>query len=162
MDRAAEAAEGRPLMNADEQPLTQSRPSPPAGPTGASSPQSANLADLLERVLDKGIVIAGDITLSLGTIELLTLRIRLLIASVDKAEQIGIDWWRTDPALSSQAKREQLEDRVKRLEARLGGEIRDEEGAPEDDRALLEERLKRLEARLGSGAEGDQESNDGR
>ena len=79
--------------------------------------EPANLADLLERVLDKGIVIAGDITLSLGDIELLTLRIRLLIASVDKAEQIGIDWWRSDPALSSQAKREQLEDRIQRLEA---------------------------------------------
>ena len=79
--------------------------------------EPANLADLLERVLDKGIVIAGDITLSLGDIELLTLRIRLLIASVDKAEQIAIDWWRSDAALSSQAKREQLEDRIRRLEA---------------------------------------------
>src|SRR5438270_12097739 len=116
-------------MNTEEQPLTQSQAHPAAGQSGATSPQSANLADLLERVLDKGIVIAGDITLSLGTIELLTLRIRLLIASVDKAEQIGIDWWRSDPALSSQAKREKLEDRIQQLEARLS------DGSEDDSRA---------------------------
>src|SRR5215217_9218636 len=78
----------------------------PAG--GMSRPivgpaQPANLADLLERVLDKGIVIAGDITLSLGTVEVLTLKIRLLIASIDKAQEIGINWWQSDPALSSRA-----------------------------------------------------------
>jgi hypothetical protein len=64
-------------------------------------PQSANLADILERVLDKGIVIAGDIRVNLLDIELLTIKIRLLIASVDKAREIGIDWWEHDPALSS-------------------------------------------------------------
>ena len=89
-----------------------------------AAPQPANLADLLERVLDKGIVIAGDITISLGQVELLTLKIRLLIASVDKAQEIGIDWWRTDPALSSRAKalqeeRDELKERLDRLEARL-------------------------------------------
>jgi hypothetical protein len=91
----------------------------PLGPT-----QPANLADLLERVLDKGIVIAGDITLCLGTVEVLTLKIRLLIASVDKAQEIGINWWQSDPALSSRAReleeeRDQLKERVDRLEAVL-------------------------------------------
>ena len=88
------------------------------------APQGTNLADLLERVLDKGIVIAGDITLSLGTVEVLTLKIRLLIASVDKAQEIGINWWQSDPALSSQTRalqedRDQLKERLDRLEARL-------------------------------------------
>jgi hypothetical protein len=71
-----------------------------AGASGAP----ANLADLLERVLDRGIVIAGDITLCLGEIELLQLKIRLLIASVDKAREMGIDWWQHDPALCSAAR----------------------------------------------------------
>ncbi|PKM83842.1 MAG: gas vesicle protein [Firmicutes bacterium HGW-Firmicutes-13] len=65
--------------------------------------QSTNLADILERVLDKGIVVAGDIKISLADVELLTIKIRLLIASVDKAREIGIDWWLTDPALCSKA-----------------------------------------------------------
>ena len=69
---------------------------------GAST--GTNLADLLERVLDKGVVIAGDITLCLGEIELLQIKIRLLIASVDKAREMGIDWWQHDPALSSRAR----------------------------------------------------------
>ncbi|MFF4696250.1 gas vesicle protein [Streptomyces chattanoogensis] len=64
---------------------------------------SANLADILERVLDKGIVIAGDIQINLLDIELLTIKLRLLIASVDKAKEMGIDWWEHDPALSSRA-----------------------------------------------------------
>ena len=86
--------------------------------------QPANLADLLERVLDKGIVIAGDITICLGTVELLTIKIRLLIASVDKAQEIGINWWQSDPALSSQVRaleqeRDELRDRLNHLEARL-------------------------------------------
>jgi hypothetical protein len=73
------------------------------GLAGAQSGPS-NLADLLERVLDKGVVIAGDITLCLGEIELLQIKIRLLIASVDKAREMGIDWWQHDPALCSTAK----------------------------------------------------------
>jgi hypothetical protein len=64
---------------------------------------TTNLADLLERILDKGIVIAGDIKVKLADVELLTIQIRLLIASVDKAREIGIDWWERDPALSSRA-----------------------------------------------------------
>jgi hypothetical protein len=66
--------------------------------------QPQNLADILERVLDKGIVIAGDIQINLLDIELLTIKIRLLVASVDKAEEMGIDWWRNDPMFNSQAR----------------------------------------------------------
>ena len=62
---------------------------------------SASLADILERVLDKGIVIAGDVQVNLLDIELLTLKLRLLIASADTARSMGIDWWEHDPALSS-------------------------------------------------------------
>ncbi|MEU2158058.1 gas vesicle protein [Streptomyces sp. NPDC019396] len=64
---------------------------------------SANLADILERVLDKGVVIAGDIQINLLDIELLTIKLRLLVASVDKAREMGIDWWERDPSLSSRA-----------------------------------------------------------
>ena len=70
---------------------------------GAARPQPANLADILERVLDKGIIIAGDIRVNLLDIELLTIKIRLLIVSVDKAQEMGIDWWRNDPMLSTSA-----------------------------------------------------------
>lgn len=80
-------------------------------------PQPANLADILERVLDKGIIIAGDIRVNLLDIELLTIKIRLLIASVDKAEEMGIDWWRNDPMLN--ASRQDLEEENQELRARL-------------------------------------------
>ncbi|MGA4999271.1 gas vesicle protein [Streptomyces arboris] len=86
----------------------------------ANGPQSTtNLADILERVLDKGIVIAGDIKIDLLDIELLTIRLRLFVASVDTAKKAGIDWWETDPALSSRAKRDALEDENRRLRERL-------------------------------------------
>jgi hypothetical protein len=62
---------------------------------------TANLLDILDRVLDKGLVIAGDIRISLANVELLTIRIRLLVCSVDKAEQIGLNWWKFDPNLST-------------------------------------------------------------
>src|SRR4051812_25995694 len=62
--------------------------------------EAASLADVLERVLDKGLVIAGDIRVNLLDIELLTIKIRLLVASVDKAREMGIDWWEHDPTLS--------------------------------------------------------------
>lgn len=64
--------------------------------------QGSTLADVLERVLDKGIVIAGDISVSVGSTELLSIRIRLLISSVDKAKEMGINWWESDPYLSKQ------------------------------------------------------------
>jgi hypothetical protein len=86
--------------------------------------QGSTLADVLERVLDKGIVIAGDISVSVATTELLTIRIRLLIASVDKAREMGINWWENNPHYSAQS-RELLEanralmERVESLETEL-------------------------------------------
>jgi hypothetical protein len=80
--------------------------------------QSTNLADILERVLDKGIVIAGDIRVNLLDIELLTIKIRLLIASVDKAREIGIDWWEHDPSLTV-GQRDLVEEN-RRLRERVG------------------------------------------
>ena len=67
----------------------------------STGPAPANLADILERVLDKGIIIAGDIKVNLLDIEFLTIKIRLLVVSVDKAVEMGIDWWRNDPMLTS-------------------------------------------------------------
>ena len=61
---------------------------------------TTNLIDILDRILDKGLVIAGDVRISLANVELLTVRIRLLICSVDKAEQIGLNWWKHDPNLT--------------------------------------------------------------
>lgn len=95
-----------------------SYPSRAAPPYGQGS--SANLADILERVLDKGIVIAGDIQINLLDIELLTIKLRLLVASVDKAKEMGIDWWEHDPALSSRSRGEQsLADENRRLRAEI-------------------------------------------
>ncbi len=81
--------------------------------------QSTNLADILERVLDKGIVIAGDIRIQLADVQLLDIKIRLLIASVDKAKEIGIDWWEHDAYLSTKAKTKELEKEKVRLEKRV-------------------------------------------
>jgi Gas vesicle protein len=99
---------------------------PPSSGRGIPpAPQPANLADILERVLDKGIVIAGDIQINLVDIELLTIKLRLLVASVDKAREMGIDWWEHDPALSSVAQDDleqenaDLRRRLERLERRL-------------------------------------------
>jgi len=61
---------------------------------------TTNLLDILDRILDKGLVVAGDIRISLANVELLTIKIRLLVCSVDKAEQIGLNWWKFDPSLS--------------------------------------------------------------
>jgi len=90
----------------------------------AHSVQTTSLADILERVLDKGIVIAGDIKICLADVELLNIKIRLLVASVDKAREMGIDWWQSDPALSSKARAIEeenrgLRERLDRLEARI-------------------------------------------
>lgn len=84
-------------------------------------PQSSNLLDVLEKILDKGVVIAGDIKISLADVDLLTIKIRLLVASVDKAREIGMDWWEKDPYYSSRAKiaekeHDNLIDRINRLE----------------------------------------------
>jgi len=89
------------------------------------SVQASTLADILERVLDKGIVIAGDITISLVGVELLNVKLRLLVASVDKAMEMGINWWESDPYLSTRAhqleeENRALRQRLERLEAKLG------------------------------------------
>ena len=80
---------------------------------------TSNLADVLERVLDKGIVIAGDIRINLVDIELLTIKLRLLVASVDRAKEMGIDWWEHDRSLSS-GDTPELEQRLARIESALG------------------------------------------
>ena len=82
--------------------------------------EPAQLADVLERVLDKGIVIAGDIQINLLDIELLTIKLRLLVASADKAREMGIDWWEGDPFLSRGREDRSLEDRLKALERAAG------------------------------------------
>ncbi|MEK6561471.1 MAG: gas vesicle protein [Nitrospirota bacterium] len=88
--------------------------------------QTTNLADILERVLDKGIVIAGDIKICIADVELLDIKIRLLIASVDKAMEMGINWWQTDSYLSSEARQTQIEkenkvlkEKIEQLEAKI-------------------------------------------
>ena len=96
-------------------------------PYRSTGGQPASLADVLERVLDKGVVIAGDIQVRLLDIELLTIKIRLLIASVDKAREMGINWWESDPFVSTQE---------------LGTD--DENGSPKE----LQERVDALESRL--------------
>ena len=81
----------------------------------AHSVGGGTLADILERVLDKGIVIAGDIKIKLCDVELLTIQIRLLVCSVDKAVEMGINWWETDPNLSPQAQRAQTAEEIGEL-----------------------------------------------
>jgi hypothetical protein len=85
-----------------------------------SSIESTNLADLLERILDKGIVIAGDIRIRLVEVELLTLQIRLVICSVDKAKEIGLDWWAANPAFGPPAPAAELAASLTRIDERLG------------------------------------------
>ena len=87
--------------------------------------RSTGLVDVLDRVLDKGLVVAGDIKVSLAEVELLTIRIRLLICSIDKAQQIGLDWWKFDHHLSPgrqalSAENEELKKQVRALERQLG------------------------------------------
>ena len=81
--------------------------------------EATNLADILERVLDKGIVIAGDIKIQLLDIDLLNIKIRLLVASVDKALEMGINWWQQDSYLSTKAKKADIEQENKDLKRRL-------------------------------------------
>ena len=92
--------------------------------------RSQGLVDVLDRILDKGLVIAGDIRIKLADVELLTIQVRLLVCSVDKAQQIGMDWWRTDPRLSTSAV--------------TGGDFAKELGARLD---RIDERLASLEKR---------------
>lgn len=83
---------------------------------------TSNLVDVLEKVLDKGVVIAGDITVGIADVELLTIKIRLIVASVDKAKEIGLDWWESDPYLSSKAadsNTKRLQEENEQLQKRL-------------------------------------------
>jgi hypothetical protein len=114
-------------LNESRLPAATSRnlPGHPAAP--------ANLADILERVLDKGIVIAGDIQINLLDIELLTIKLRLLIASVERAREMGINWWEGDPSLQKLDSTEQGQGRL------------------EQENRELRERIERLEKQLGSG-----------
>jgi gas vesicle protein GvpA/GvpJ/GvpM family len=89
--------------------------------------EPAQLPDVLERVLDKGIVIAGDIQVSLLDIELLTIKLRLLVASADKAKEMGIDWWENDPFLKRGRNGNALEDRLRALEEKAGIERGDDD-----------------------------------
>jgi len=100
-----------------------------------------NLADILERVLDKGIVIAGDIQINLLEVELLTIKLRLLIASVDRAREMGINWWESDSTLQS-----------------VGPGDDSQPGRLEQENRELRERLERLEKQLGVGNGDGQES----
>jgi hypothetical protein len=108
-------------------------------PTGSAATarggDTSNLADVLERVLDKGVVIAGDIQVNLLDIELLTIKLRLVIASVDTARRMGIRWWENDPSLAGEQdeERRSLQDRVRRLERQL------EQGSGSDERRLEQE-----------------------
>jgi hypothetical protein len=85
---------------------------------------ATSIIDILDRVLDKGLVVAGDISISLANVELLTIRIRLLVCSIDKAEQIGLNWWRYDRRLTREGggdgEIKKLEDRISVLEGQLG------------------------------------------
>jgi hypothetical protein len=108
-------------------------PTRPRNPLPGRPETDTNLADILERVLDKGIVIAGDIQINLLDIELLTIKLRLLVASVDRAREMGINWWEDDPSLKSggshrqQLEREnqELRERLARLERQVGAGDRD-------------------------------------
>ena len=103
-------------------------------------PHSDSLADVLERVLDKGIVIAGDIQIRLLDIELLTIKIRLLVASVDRAREMGINWWESDEYLTQldeADEKSELSDLTRRLEA-LEGRV-NESPQVESNRASREE-----------------------
>jgi gas vesicle protein GvpA/GvpJ/GvpM family len=113
----------------DQRPLPAQSTSPLPG---RPEPQT-NLADILERVLDKGIVIAGDIQINLLDIELLTIKLRLLIASVDRAREMGINWWESDQSLQSLGPGEDSDNRLER------------------ENKELRERLERIERQLGVG-----------
>jgi hypothetical protein len=100
---------------------------------GGGGREPANLGDILERVLDKGLVIAGDIQVNLLDIELLTIKLRLVIASLETAREVGINWWENDPWLSADSQRREVRDRAP------GREL-------EDENRRLRERVRALES----------------
>ena len=92
-------------------------------PELANPTRTHGLVDILDRVLDKGLVVAGDIKINLANVELLTIQIRLIVCSIDKAEQIGLNWWRNDPRLTAQPVGILPDDaspRLRRIEGQLG------------------------------------------
>lgn len=96
---------------------------------------STTLVDILDRVLDKGLVVAGDIRVALANVELLTIQVRLLVCSIDKAQEIGLDWWKRDSFLSSQAGKEAeaiaaLQERIAMLERQLAAPAEAQIAAP--------------------------------
>jgi hypothetical protein len=111
--------------------------------TSFAPTRSQGLVDVLDRILDKGLVIAGDVRVNLANVELLTIHVRLLICSIDKAEQIGLTWWKTDPMLSGDVSSAVLE--------RENSELRERVHA-------LETSVQRLTAATGAGASEAQES----
>lgn len=129
----------------------------PYGSRMGGGPQPANLGDILERVLDTGIVIAGDIRVNLLDIELLTIKLRLVIASVDTARQLGIDWWQSDPWLSSKGRENgddrELAEENRRLRERLAAL----EGADDGGRPQVEAPPRAGQQSLRRGGTGEQE-----
>ncbi|MBO0885836.1 MAG: gas vesicle protein [Acidimicrobiales bacterium] len=116
----------------------------------AGSPEPANLGDILERVLDRGLVIVGDIRVNLLDIELLTIKLRLLVASVETARELGIDWWQHDPWLTSD--NNQLAEENRRLRRELA--------TAAEDRVLAEEN-RRLRQELAAAKQDDERSDRG-
>ena len=117
-------------MSVIEGSMTGGSPAPASPASLRAGGETSNLADVLERVLDKGVVIAGDIQVNLLDIELLTIKLRLVIASVDTARRMGITWWENDPMLAGADRdddRRSLRERVQQLERQL------ESGSPTDD-----------------------------
>jgi hypothetical protein len=141
---------------------------PTGAATAATTPESAtNLGDVLERLLDKGVVIAGDIQINLLDIELLTIKLRLIVASVDTARNMGIRWWETDPALAGGDQGDDtrsIRERVRRLERQLERGSDTDRSLPEDtledeNRALREE-VERLSRELERTSKSDASGND--
>jgi hypothetical protein len=108
----------------------------------ASSGRTTNLGDILERVLDKGLVIAGDIQVNLLDIELLTIKLRLVIASLDTAREVGINWWENDPWLSAEAGRQAVRGKSVRGEVDDG----DANGKLREENRRLRDRISELES----------------
>ncbi|MFI0816455.1 gas vesicle protein GvpJ [Streptomyces sp. NPDC021098] len=115
----------------------------PRLPASYDQRDAPSLADILERVLDKGVVIAGDIRINLLDIELLTIKLRLLVASVDKAKEMGIDWWEHDPSLSSRARPPAVD----------GGGSDGAERSLSEENARLRAEIAELRARTGNGSD---------
>jgi hypothetical protein len=114
------------------------------GASASGGRPPTNLADILERVLDKGLVIAGDIQVNLLDIELLTIKLRLVIASLDTARQVGINWWENDPWLNAEAGRRP----VRGKKSPRGIPAGDRESVDEDGIGELREEIGRLHGRI--------------